>query len=107
MVFDDEFSTVPFMREGTIPTILTDHEQLGSQSTAPENIHNNNTWFTSYLEEDTNETLSREPNIATDNINNTLVPLQLVPHIQLVTAREGSPISEVIKFPAFEGVQNT
>ena len=95
------------MREGTIPPILTDPVQLGSQSTAPDNIHHYNTWFTPYLEEDTNETLTHEPNIATENNNNTLVPFQLVPYVQVITAREGSPISEVIKCPVFEGVQNT
>ena len=28
VVFDDEFSTVPFMSKGTIPTVLTDLVQL-------------------------------------------------------------------------------
>ena len=43
VVFDDEFSTGPFIREGTIPTNLIDLVQLRSQNTAPENIYLNNT----------------------------------------------------------------
>ena len=107
MVFADEFSTVPSMRKGTIPPNLTDLVQLRSQSTAPDNIYLKNTWFTPYLEEDTSENLSHKPNIATNTNKNMLMPSQVVPHVQGITAREGSPISEVIKCPSFEGVQNT
>ena len=107
MVFDDEFSTVPFMREGAIPPNLKGPVQLRSHSTAPKNIRLNNTWFNTYLVQDTSETLICEPNIATENNNNTLIPSQLVPHVQEIPAREGSPFYEVIKCPAFEGVQNT
>ena len=107
MVSDDEFSTIPFMREGSIPPNLKDPVQLRSHRTAPENIHLKNTWFNTYIGQDTSETLSHELNIATDNNNNTLMPSQLVPHVQEIPAIEGSPISEVIKCPAFEGVQNT
>ena len=80
--------------------------QLRSQSTAPDIIYLKNTWLTPYLEEDTSENLSHEPNIATNTNKNMLVPSQLVPHVQEITPREGSHISEVIKCPYFEGVQN-
>ena len=107
MVFDDEFFTVPSMREGTIPPNLTDLVQLRSQSTAPDNIYLKNTWFTPYLEEDTSENLIHDPNISMNTNKNMLIPSQLVPHVQEITTREGSPISEVIKCPSFEGFQNT
>ena len=81
--------------------------QLRSHSTAPEDIHLKNTWFNTYLVQDTSETLIHELNIATENNNNTLMPSQLVPNVQEIPTREGSPISEVIKCPSFEGVQNT
>ena len=58
VVFDDEFSTVPFMREGAILPNLKDPVQLRSHSTAPENIHLKNNWFNTYLGQDTSETLS-------------------------------------------------
>ena len=38
VVFDDEFFTVPFMREGIIPPNLTDLVQHSSQISAPDNI---------------------------------------------------------------------
>ena len=51
VVFDDEFSTVPFMREGKIPPNWTDLAQCSSQSREPDNIDLKYTWFTIYLEE--------------------------------------------------------
>ena len=53
MVFDDEFNTVPFMREGTITLNWTDLVQHSSQSDAPENIDLRDNWFTPDIEEDT------------------------------------------------------
>ena len=50
VVFDDEFSTFPFMREGTIPPNCTYLVQHRSQSNAPENIYLSDTWFTPDLE---------------------------------------------------------
>ena len=52
MVFDDEFYTVTFMREGTILTNWTDLVKLISKSGAPDNIDLKDTWFTPNLEED-------------------------------------------------------
>ena len=50
VVFDDEFYTVPFMREGTIPPNWTDLVQRSSRSGAPENIDYEYTWFTPDIE---------------------------------------------------------
>ena len=49
VVFDDNCSTVPFMREGTIPPNCTDLVQCIPRSGAPENIDPKETWFTPYL----------------------------------------------------------
>ena len=46
MVFDDEFSIVPFMREGTIHPNWTDLVQRISKNVAPDNIAVKYTWFT-------------------------------------------------------------
>ena len=50
MVFDDEFYTISFMREGTIPPNCTDIVQLISYRGVLENIDLNDTWFTPDLE---------------------------------------------------------
>ena len=46
VVFDDEISTVPFMREGTIPPNLTDLVQHISESDETDNINLKDNWFT-------------------------------------------------------------
>ena len=51
LVFDDEFSTVSFMRGGSIPPNWTDIVQRISQSGSPDNIDLNYTWFAPDLEE--------------------------------------------------------
>ena len=78
--------------------------QLRSHNTAPDNIYLNNTLFTPYLEEYTNETLIREPVFATESNNNTIMPSHPVHNVQENPSREGSPVSEVIKRPDFEEV---
>ena len=45
VVFDDYFSTVPSIREGTIQPNYTDLVQHSSQSGAPDNIDLRGTWF--------------------------------------------------------------
>ena len=45
VVFDGEFSTVPFMGEGKIPPNCTDLVQCSSQSGAPENIDLKDNFF--------------------------------------------------------------
>ena len=52
LVFDDEFSTVTFMRECKIPPNWTDLMKHTSQSGAPDNIDPRDTWFTPNHEED-------------------------------------------------------
>ena len=52
VVFDDEFSTVPFIREVTITPNWTDLVKCISQSGAPGNIEPKDTWLTPDLEED-------------------------------------------------------
>ena len=46
VVFDDEFPTVPFMMEVTIPPNCTYIVQRRSTSGAPENIDLEDIWFT-------------------------------------------------------------
>ena len=72
VVFDDEFSTVPFMREGTIPPNWTSILQRRSQSGAPENTDLKYTWFTPDIEEYPSETPIHEPGISPDNNNHML-----------------------------------
>ena len=50
VVFDDEFFTVPLIREVTIPTNWIDLVQSSSHSVAPNNIYLDYTWLTPYLE---------------------------------------------------------
>ena len=75
MVFDDNFSTVPFTREGKITPNWTDIMQSSSQSGAPDNIYLKDTWFTPDIEEYPRKTPSHEPSIAPENNNNTLKSL--------------------------------
>ena len=49
VVFDDEFYTFPFMREGTISPNWAYLVQCISQSGAPENIDLKDTRFTPYI----------------------------------------------------------
>ena len=82
MVFDDEFSTVPFMREGTMPPNFTDIVQLSSQSGAPDNIDLKDTWFTPYLVEDPIKTPIHKRSVAPENANNSLMLSEPVRHVQ-------------------------
>ena len=90
VVFGDEFSTVPLMRYGTIPPNWTDLVQHISQSGAQENIDLKYTWFTPYLEEYPIETPTHVPRVTPES-----------------PVSEGASVSEVIKRPVSEGVQNT
>ena len=51
VVLDNEFSTVPFMREVTIPLNWTDLSKHSSQSGAPDNIDLRDNWSNPDLEE--------------------------------------------------------
>ena len=88
--FDDEFSTVPFVREDTIPPNWTDLVQRRSQSGAQDNIDLKDTCFTPDLEE---------------------YPIKTPNHVPIVTLEipvvEGASVSEAIKRPVSERVQNT
>ena len=50
VVFDDEVSTVPFMREGTITPNWEYLVQCRSQSGAPDNIDLKETWLNTNIE---------------------------------------------------------
>ena len=50
VLFDDEISTVTFMREGPVPPNWTDIVQRISYSGSPENIDLGDTCFTPYLD---------------------------------------------------------
>ena len=72
MVFDDEFYTVPFMREGNIPPNWTDLVQQSSQRGVTDNIDLKGTWFTTDFEEYNSKTPSHKLIIATENNNKML-----------------------------------
>ena len=74
VLFDDEFSTVPFIRKGTIYPDWTDLVHHISQSGAPENMHIKDNWFTPDLEEDPIKTSRHKVSVVTttDNKNNML-----------------------------------
>ena len=102
VVFDDEFSTVPFMREGIIPPNWTDLVQRRSQSGAIENIDLEDTWFTPDLEEYPRETPTHMPIDVPYNNRNILTSLLSLPQVQESPSIEGVSVSEVIKFPDSE-----
>ena len=52
VVFDNKFSAVTFMMEGTMPPNWTYLVQNISQIGAPENIDLYDTWFSPYIEDD-------------------------------------------------------
>ena len=64
VVFDDESSTVPFMREGTIPPIWIDLVQRSLQIGALDSIELKDDWFTPYIEEYPRKTLTHIPRVA-------------------------------------------
>ena len=107
MVFDDEFSTVPFMREGTIPPNWTDLVQCGSQSGAPENIEPNDTWLNPYIQEYPSKNPTHLPRVTPENNRNMIPSLQSVQQVKESPVSKGAFVSEVIECPVSEGVQNT
>ena len=82
-------STVQFMREYTIPPNWTTLLQWRSKSGAQENIDLKDNCFTLDLEEDTIETPTHVPRVTPES-----------------PVSEGESVSEVIKRPISEGVQD-
>ena len=82
VVFDDKFSTVSFIWEGTIPPNCTDLVQRSSYIVAPDNNDLKDIWFTQYIEEDPIKPPSHESSIAPDNNNETLTSMQSELHVQ-------------------------
>ena len=78
MVFYDEFSTVTFMREGTIPPNGIDFVQRISQIGAPDHIDLRDTWFTTYLDEYTRKTPTQVLRVAPENNRNMITLSQSV-----------------------------
>ena len=106
MVFEDEFYTVKFMREGKIPSNWTDLVQCSSHRGATESTDLKDTWFTPYLEEYPIKTPIHKLIITPDNNNKTPMCLLSKTHVQVSPTREGASTSEVYGRPASEGVQN-
>ena len=100
-MFEEDISTAPFMREGTISPNWTYLVQHISQSGAPETIDLEETRFTPYNKEDPRKTPSHETRIIPENKNNTLMTSQSVFQIQESPGRKGAPVSEVIKLPDY------
>ena len=101
MLFDYEFSTVPFIRKDTIPPNWTDIVKFRSQSGATENINLRDNWFTPDLEEHPSKTSSNEPSVAPNNNDKTLTLTQSIQHLQGIPAIEGVSVSEVKKRPDY------
>ena len=78
------------MREGTIPPNWTDTVQRISQIGAQENIDLKDTCFNPDFEEDPIKNPTRVPKVTPET-----------------PVSKGSSVSEVIKHPVFDGVQNT
>ena len=78
-VFDDEFSTVPFVMEGTIIPNWTVILQRISQGGASENIDLKYSWFSLDLEEYAIKTPSHEPRFAPENNKNMIQQIQESP----------------------------
>ena len=89
MVFDDEFSTVLLMREGTLSPKWIDLVQHISQIGAPKNI-----------------TPSHEPSVAPDKNDKKIASSQSVPHVQEGPDSKEESFSEVIQLPVSEVFQN-
>ena len=83
MVFDDEFSTVPFMREDTILPNWTDLVYHISQIGAPYNIDLEDTWFTPYIEEYPSKTSTHVPRVAKENNRNITTSSQSIKQVQV------------------------
>ena len=98
MVFDDEVSTVPFMREGTITPNWAYLVQCRSQSGAPDNIDLKDTWLNTNIEEDPSYTPSDDPRVSPNNNIIMITSLQPIMHVQEITSSKGDPVSEVIEF---------
>ena len=81
-VFNDEFYTVPFIREGKMPPNWIDIVKRKSHSGTPENIGFRDTWFTPYLDEYPRKTSSCDLIVTPENNKNGLMLSQTVPHVQ-------------------------
>ena len=79
MVLDDEFSTVTFIKEGTIPRNWTYIVQRSSQIGASEYVDPKDTWFNIDFVKDPREAPSNELIAAPENNNKTLK----LPHSKL------------------------
>ena len=87
-MFDDEFYTVPFMKEVRIPQNWTYLVQSSSQSDATDNIDLGDNWFIQYLEEHPIENPSHVLRVAPENNRNMLMMLQSVLQVQEIPVRE-------------------
>ena len=103
MVFDDEVSTNPLIREGTILPNCTDIGQRRSYSVPPDNIDLRDTWFNPYLEEDPIKNPIHEPIFVPYNNNKTLTSSQSEPHVHEDLTNERASNSGIHKRPFPEG----
>ena len=88
MLFDDEFSTVPFVEEVAIPPNWIKKLQHSSHIGAPDNIEIKVNWFTPDLEEDTSKTPSHNPSFAPEKNNKTITSSQSKTRVQNKLARK-------------------
>ena len=87
VVFDDEFSTAPFMREGTIPPNWIYIVQRISKICSLDIIGLKETWFTPYIEEDPRETPTHVLIVTPDN-NLNIITLSYHKYNRVQSVRE-------------------
>ena len=73
LLFDDEFSTVRFMRKGTIPQNCKDLVQHISQSSTPDNIDLADNWFNPYIYGDTRKNPRHDMSVTPENNHKTIM----------------------------------
>ena len=97
VVFDDEFSTVPIIREVIIPPNWTDLVKCRSKSYVPYSFDLEDTWFAPYLEEYPSKNPTCVPRVAPENNRNMITSLQTRQQVDEILVSEGASVSEVIK----------
>ena len=106
MVFDDEFSTVIFIREGTIPPNWTYLVQRISQSGAPEYIDIKDTWLTLDIEKYTIGTLTYILRVSPENQINMMTSSHNLQQVDKIMVRKGASVYGVIECTVSKGVRN-
>ena len=107
VVFDDDYSTVTFMREFKIPPNWTDLVQRISQSFEPDHIYLKDTWFTTDIEKYPRETPIHMLIVPPKNNKNMITSSHPIQQLQESMVCEGASVSEAIERPVSKEVLKT